>query len=142
MVRTGEVVEQKGGISVIVFERPQACTNCNGCMGGDKCTRIELPLEADVGDTVSVEMPDQNILSASAMAYLIPVALLLIGLIGANLLHTPLGISMDSDMFSAIWGISLAGIGILIVTRIDRRLSTQSDWQPKVLSVHKKDAKS
>jgi len=139
MTRTGKVVEKKGGIAVIAFDRLATCEKCNGCFGGAS-TQIELEIDADIGDAVDIEMPDGRILSASAIAYLIPLALLLIGLLGGSALHGPLSLPLDVNLFSGIAGLLLLALGLVILRVIDRTLSSKHPWQPRVLRVHKNQA--
>lgn len=134
MIRTGEVVERNEGLLTVVFERPAACTSCNGCLS-KQCTNVELPGEAEVGDQVEVQLPDKSVVGASAIAYVIPLALLLAGLLLGSMLHGPLGVRMGQDLFAALAGGVSLGIGLLIVYGIDRRLRGRRDWQPRIVSV-------
>ena len=134
MIRTGEVVERNGEMAIVTFERPKACAGCNACMG-NTCTRIELLTDANIGDTVDVEMPDKGILSASAMTYLIPLALLLMGLIGGTALHEPLGLPFNVNLFAAMLGFALLAVALAIVHRIDRSLARKKVFVPRLLRV-------
>lgn len=135
MVRPGEVVEKKDGLLTVVFERPSACGNCNGCLS-KQCTNVELPGDAEVGDTVDVALPEKNIVRASAIAYVIPLLALLGGLLLGSLVHGPLGIAWNADLFAAAIGGVCLIIGLLIVYGIDRRLRKKADWQPRIVAVH------
>ncbi|MDL2318707.1 SoxR reducing system RseC family protein [Eubacteriales bacterium OttesenSCG-928-A19] len=134
MVRTGEVVDRADGVLTVVFERPASCENCNGCLS-KQCTNVELPGEAEVGDSVDVALPDKNVVGASAIAYVIPLVMLIAGMLLGSALHGPLGIEWNQDLFAAAAaGVSL-GIGLLIVHIIDRRLRKRADWQPHIVAV-------
>jgi len=138
MVRSGEVVEVKENRATVVFDRPDACANCNGCLG-KQCTHVDIEVKADVGDIVEVQMPDQSVLKASAIAYLLPVVLLVTGLLLGDALHAPLGVSISKDLFTALAALLMLIIGLLLVRVIDRGLSGKDQWKPLVLSVHKKE---
>ena len=135
MVRNGEVVEIKGDQLTIVFERPAACTNCNGCLS-KQCTNVEIQGQAEVGDTVDVALPDKSVVGASAIAYLIPLVLLIVGLILGQVLYGPLGISFNKDLFTAVCGGVLLGMGLLVVYGVDKSLRNKQDWQPRIVAVH------
>lgn len=135
MTQTGEVVESKGGTLTVVFERPAACGSCNGCMSR-QCTNVEIPGEASVGEWVDVEMPEKNVVGASAIAYLIPLALLIAGLMLGAALHGPLGIGWSKDLFAALCGGVSFGIGLVIVRCADGFLRKKTGWQPRVIAVH------
>lgn len=138
MTRTGEVVEKGEGMLTVVFERPAACENCNGCLS-KQCANVELPGEADVGDRVDVALPDKNVVGASAIAYLIPLALLVAGLVLGAALHAPLGIGMQQDLFAAVVGGVLLILGLGIVRGIDQALRKKQSWQPRIVAVHPKN---
>lgn len=135
MIRNGEVVEKHGGRLTVVFERPEACANCNGCLS-KQCTNVMLAGEAEVGDEVAVALPDKNIVGASAIAYLIPLAMLIVGLFLGYWMQEALGISMRPDVFAALCGGVLLCMGLGVVHWIDKRLRRKRDWQPKIVSVH------
>ena len=138
MVRNGEVVAAENGMLTIVFERPAACTNCNGCIS-KQCTNIDIAGDAGVGDTVDVALPDKNVVGASAIAYLIPLALLIAGLLLGGVLYVPLGVGFNKDLFTLLIGGVLLGIGLLAVNLIDRRLRRRKDWQPQIVAIHPKE---
>lgn len=137
MILSGEVVEAKGGLVSVVFDRPTACANCNGCLG-KRCTRIDLKTNAAVGDILDVQMPDKNILGASSIAYVIPLLMFIVGLFIGAALHAPLGISLEKDLFIALSAMICLGLGFAITAWVDRMLKGKKVWQPQVVAVHKK----
>ena len=136
MVRTGEVVDKADGVLAVVFERPGACAHCNGCIKTN-CNRVDIPGEAEVGDTIDVEMPDRSVVGASAIAYILPLALFLAGLFAGNGLHGTLARAMDANIFSAICGLAGLALGLLAVHAVDRALRGRKGWQPQIIAVHK-----
>ena len=135
MIRSGEVTERNGGTVTVVFDRPAACGTCGGCSGA-ACAKVELTADADIGDAVEVEMPDKNILFASAIAYLLPLALLLTGLLGGTSLHASLAPQINANLFAAVSGLLLFGAGLAAVRAIDRLLARRRRWRPRVLRVY------
>ncbi len=140
MVRIGEVVEKTGDVLSVVFERPEACTHCSGCDMKQHCTRIDIRGEAEVGDTIEVDMPEKNVLGATAIAYIVPLAALIAGLLLGVALHGPLSIAMNSNLFCALTGIAAFAVGLLVVWMIDKSLRGKQGWEPRVVTVHKKKA--
>lgn len=138
MVRTGEVVEKNGNLLSVVFDRPEACEHCNGCIK-KHCVRVAIPGEAEVGDLVEVELPEKNVVGASAVAYMVPLVALIGGLFAGVALHGPLGVSMDPNLFAAILGLVCLALGLLVVYGIDRVLRKRKSWQPRLLTAHKRD---
>ena len=136
MIRTGEVVGKADGILSVVFERPEACTQCNGCLKRD-CAHVDIPGEADIGDSIDVEMPGGIIVGASAIAYIVPLVSLLLGLLSGAKLQTLLGVAMDANLFSALCALLGLALGLLVASAVDKTLRNRRQWQPKVVAVHK-----
>lgn len=80
-----EVIEVKGGVLILQAQTQSACGSCvanKGCgtsllskVVGRKFTRIQADnsINADVGDTVVVAIPEDAMLKGSLVMYLIPV---------------------------------------------------------------------
>ena len=130
MVRTGKVVDASLDTIEVCFERPEMCARCGACMGHKPHeTTVKVQGTAQIGDTVDVEMPDAKIVKVSLIAYIIPLAGLLFGLlIGQTLLK--------NDIWTALTGLSGMACGILTARVFDKKLDSQKDWQPKLLAVH------
>ncbi len=138
MVRTGEVVERGDGTVSVVFERPEACASCNGCVN-HQCTRIDLPADADVGDMIDVEMPEKTVVKASMIFYIVPLCLMLLGMYVGSLLYDSFSITSNREIFAAICGLLFMAVGFYAVYRVDKGLRNRQDWEPKVIKVHKKE---
>ena len=129
MIRTGRVVEAKGGSLKVCFDRPEMCASCGKCGAhGVHQELVTVQGEADVGNWVQLEMPDAQIVKVSLIAYVIPLVFLMAGLvIGQNVLGT--------DAWAAGLGIGLMAVGLLIVRLIDRRLGGRPGWKPRLVNV-------
>ncbi len=138
MVRTGEVVEREDGVVSVVFERPEACAHCNGCVN-HQCTRVEMRADADVGDMIDVEMPEKTVVKASMIFYILPLGLMLLGMYVGSLFYGALGYTFNREMFAALFGLAFMALGFYAVYRVDRRLRKRQEWEPKVIRVHKKE---
>ena len=127
--QTGEVIEVKKGMLTIRFDRPEACQHCNACKGEKHQALIEIPGQAEVGDRVTVSMPEGQVAKASLMAYAIPLAGLVLGLM--------LGWGLGGEV-PAIIGAALGLAGSIVVLRINEsRLRRDSRWTPQLMSVEK-----
>ncbi|HML46134.1 MAG TPA: SoxR reducing system RseC family protein [Clostridia bacterium] len=91
MIREGKVLEHVGDMIRVEFVRPADCGKCNACNG--KQCRILLHGEANPGDRVEVEMPDTHMIKVSAMAYVIPLSMLLLGMLVFWALHGLLNVA-------------------------------------------------
>ena len=130
MIRTGKVIEAKGTALKVCFERPEMCAHCKMCAEGirEGSTVIMLRGNARTGDTVEVEMPDRQLLRYTAAAYLIPLAMLLLGLLAGGLLHL-------TEALQAVTALVCLGIGLLLVYLYDKHLTRNGNALPTLVRV-------
>ncbi len=127
MVRTGKVVSCEKGLVSVCFERPEACARCNQC-GDFRETLVSLPGEAAPGDIVEVFFPEGKLLKYTAVAYVIPLAGLLAGLLLGRLLF-------GSEAGEIALALVFAAAAALIVVRFDRRARKKGSGMPAVIRV-------
>ncbi len=127
MERLGEVTKVDGKWLEITFCRPSDCDKCHACMGGSKTTTLRLEGKANLGDSVLVEMPASTVTTASLMAYGLPLAGLLGGMMLGNAL-IPLEDSLGA-LVGAVAGLALA-LGYLLATEKKRRHDPK--WTPQI----------
>lgn len=136
MERLGEVTKVEGKWLEITFCRPSDCEKCHACMGGDKMTTLRLEGKASVGDKVLVELPASTVTQASMIAYGLPLAGLLAGMLLGDA-FIPLEHSLGS-LVGAVIGLLLPLI-YLLVTEKKRR--TNPKWTPQIKRIiHAGDA--
>lgn len=80
MERTGTITAVSGDTLEVTFCRPGDCEKCHACIGGEKKHVLLVKGEGHVGDAAVVSLPEQTIVKASALAYLLPLAGLFIGM--------------------------------------------------------------
>ena len=127
MERLGEVTRVDGKWLEITFCRPSDCDKCHACMGGNQTMTLRLQGQAKVGDKALVSMPDSTITQASLIAYGLPLAGLLIGMLAGDAIF-PAENSLGA-FIGAATGLALALIG-LIVTERSRRNNPK--WNPQL----------
>ena len=135
MTNKGVVTDVSGDKLTIVFERPEACGDCHNCMhGSDDCAKHTIVLrgQAAPGDVVEVEMDDTHVMAASALAYIVPLAGFLIGLIAGYLAGGALPIHPELTM--AAFAIAGTALAYLVMRALDPRFS-RGRWEPKIVSV-------
>jgi sigma-E factor negative regulatory protein RseC len=101
----------------------QGCSSCGqkkSCgigklAGGGKTTRVTLPTRAglQVGDTVTLSVPQSAINRAALLGYLLPATLLVIGSIVGNTV-------LDSDFGAALGAAVGIAVGLLVVRVLPR----------------------
>ena len=133
MIRPGEVTAVKNGLLQITFCRPDACASCGACEGGKKETVLWLKGMAEIGDIAIIDLPEKTVLTASAIAYGIPLLGLLCGMIIGNVLF------QGKD--AALIGGAVAGIlaGFAFVKITEKQRSSNPDWSPKIIEIKRKN---
>ena len=103
MINKGIVTAVEGDVLTVVFERHEACGDCHACMhGSTDCAKhtVKIKGKADVGDEIVVEMDDSQVMAASATAYLIPFAGMMLGL-GAGWLLGGMQSAINRELVAA-----------------------------------------
>ena len=135
MERIGEVTKVDGKWLEITFCRPSDCDKCHACMGGPQTATLRLEGKANVGDSVLVELPASTVNIASLMAYGLPLA----GMLGGMLLcdkFIPLEGSLGS-LIGAVVGLAIP-LAYLLMTEKNRRQNPK--WTPqikRIIPMHK-----
>jgi len=130
MERLGEVTRVDGKWIEVTFCRPSDCDKCHACMGGNKTTTLRLEGKAKVGDTALVSMPDSTITQASLIAYGLPLAGLLIGMLAGDALY-PAENSLGAVIGAAI-GLAVPLIGLIAT---ERSRKNNPKWSPQLVRV-------
>ncbi len=130
MERIGQVTRVDGEWLEITFCRPSDCEKCHACMGGEKETVLRLRGEAQEGDLAQVSIPDSVIAKASALAYLLPLAGLFLGMILGDALY-PSERSIGG-LFGAIIGI---GVPTLWLFLTDKQRQSDPRWSPQLVRI-------
>ena len=132
MEKTGEVVEVKNGQLTIRFERPEACGECHACDGHKHQSTIQVAGDAQIGDSVTVSMPDGQVAKASLLAYAIPLLGLLLGLF--------IGGSFGGDIPAIVGSAIGLALSFFTLRLVDGRLRDNAQWSPRLVTVVKKQA--
>ena len=130
MERLGEVTAVDGKWLEITFCRPADCEKCNACMGGNKTTTPRLEGKAEGGDQALVSMPASTITQASLLAYILPLAGLLIGMLTGDAL-IPLENSLGA-VIGALVGLALPLIWLLAT---EKKRRNNPKWTPKLVRI-------
>jgi len=125
----GVVVALDKDEAVVRFERSSMCAHCGGCLTvGEREmeTRIENSLSAKVGDQVMVSMQARRLVSASVLAYAVPLSALLLGV--------ALG-GMISDVAAIVLGLIGCCAAFLCLRVIDRKIQKNRTYQPIMIAI-------
>lgn len=123
MVEKGEVVGTQGKLAFVKFIRTSACGNCTACgMSKDeKEVTVEVWNSKGVkkGDFVDVEIETQKAMASSAIAYVFPLGMLIIGAVLGFALGGGNPIGMDKNVLGAIFGIGFTLIAYLVIRLLE-----------------------
>ncbi len=130
MIETGVVTGREAGGTVRVeIVRTAACDGCHArgaCAMVWQNRRLEVsaadPLGAAPGATVTLDLPDGDFLTACAVAYAIPLATMVAGAVGTWAVLGGPTPSPHRDPLSALGALAGAGLGLVLVRLLDRRL--------------------
>ena len=132
MIKFGQVTayNEKTGVATIAYARPEACAKCGGCGSMSQMGTIELKAQCEVGNWVKVVLPDGRFMSATLVAYIIPLVCFLIGLFAGYQL------SGQNELWAV--GGSLIGLCVsLLVLRLnEKRIAGKPEWTPHVEDVY------
>ncbi len=128
----GIITSVDSGNCVVRFDRKAACDKCNMCLRGKNEMYVELvvanSLAAKVGDKVEVEMPDNTILKASFLVYIVPAASFLIALAVTQGMEDWVSASI------AIGALALTYLGIAV---FEKYLRKKKGLIPKMITLIK-----
>ena len=129
MIRTGRVVQTDKDVLKVCFSRLDACGSCGMCGGGRDDAVVSIQGLARVGDVVEVDMPDAQVLKVSAIAYVIPLLGLLLGLWLGSLLF------QNQELLVFGTGILMLALAYAGVKAFDARAALHPRWQPRLIRV-------
>ena len=126
MFKKGEVIFSSEDELTIKISRSTDCDKCHACYLGDKSYQIKCSGYAEVGERVTVHVPDSSLLKAAAVAYMIP----LLGLLGG----TAIGYFLYSDdVFTLAGGVLGLFVSYFVIHLINKSIDKKAVWKPTVV---------
>ena len=126
----GTVVAIEGDTAVVRFQRGSMCAHCGACLAiGEKEmeTRVGNARGVKVGDRVAVTLSQKSVVAASALAYILPLAALLIGLF--------LGYAVGGDLAAILCGLAFCGLTYLLLHVLNSRFAKNRAFEPRMTKV-------
>lgn len=125
----GVVTAVENGVAVVRFQRSEMCSHCGACLAiGEREleTRVQNALCAKVGDVVEVSMTGRRVMEASALAYVVPLAFLLLGVwLGSRI----------SDLFALLFGVAGCGAAFLVLRFLERKRNLRARFAPRMTAI-------
>lgn len=133
------------GLVWVKIQRAEACQSCSAksacaVLGGqtkEMVIKAKNTVRARPGDQVTLTLPENRVISASAVLYLLPAVGLLAGALGGQ--HLTTAPSLNSDT----WAIVGAAVGLLfgfgLSTLLGRKMGKGPKYIPSLSSVIESD---
>ncbi|MGM0380192.1 MAG: SoxR reducing system RseC family protein [Bacillota bacterium] len=137
MNRVGKIIKSKDKFAFVKLTRTTACSGCHGCGNSeDDSDEIEIRVlnekGANVGDIVEVNMDNQNVLLAAAIAYGIPFVALLSGVLLGNFIF-------NSELLSIVTGFVFLVISYLGINTKESQFYNSKKYVPEIVNIHKEN---
>ncbi|WP_099187793.1 SoxR reducing system RseC family protein [Tepidibacter mesophilus] len=140
MRQTGVVVSTDENTAILQMQRHSACASCGGCgMGKEESKDMQIEainrLGAKKGDFVEVDISTPNVLKAAAIAYVIPLMVLFIGIVISNKVLTSINYSSNIETMSAIIGAFLMGVTFMIIKKNEPKFKKSEEYTPIITNI-------
>lgn len=137
MEETGKVIALKGKTALISTPRKSQCQQCRLCVldstGEDMIVEVRNPINAQVGQVVTIEMPGKNILLGTFLAYLVPLIAFVSGVLLGNGLGKWLGVNRET--LGVIFGFSFLVLVMAVNRLIDQKISQSRRFHATISAI-------
>lgn len=139
MNEIGFVKGIEGDTAHVIFRRKSGCgDDCGSCAGGCSADLMTVDvkniLNASAGDMVEVSMEEKYFYKAMALVYGFPLLMLMVGVAVGNSLFAMAGIE-GHELFGVMLGFLLMAISYLIISRIDKKISKNKNYNTSMIRI-------
>lgn len=140
------VVDINGDQAEVVVTRHSACSKCDkDCILGmeESHEKDSISIEvkndknAEIGDTVSIELKDSSLVMGSLIIYLIPLLFFVGGYFIGVRLNFLMG-SISNELSGIITSFVFLYISFLFTRRIDKKISKSNKFKSEMVGIIKK----
>lgn len=140
MRNTGIIVETLDhNIAKLRMKQHSACAECGKCHteseSKDLIVEVDNSVGAKLGDFVEVDLEAANVLQAAAIAYLIPLVSLLVGVIASYQVLSMIGYNGSMEIASAVVGFITMSISYIIIKTNDSKFKQSKKYMPIVTDI-------
>lgn len=144
MKERGQIIEvTEDGLAIVKIKRSSYCSSCGACNMGahqdEMVLTIPNRLKGKPGDLVELDLESATILKASAIAYLFPLAALLVGVILGYMLAYR--VNGNAELFGAVGGILMASLAFLGIRMMEPIFKRRRKYSPQMVSIIKQFSK-
>lgn len=139
MKEIGVVKSLRGNSAQVEIMRHAACGDCGAChMSKEQSKMITMArnsIQAQVGETVEVEMEFANVFTATFIMYGIPLIAFISGCCVSYFLVLALNLNWDLVLTSFFSGIGLTAMSYGVIRFCDRKGLFNSKYQPVITAI-------
>ena len=130
----GLVIEVTDNITKIKVGRHSDCSNCGACPGSDSVIiSANNKIGAKVGDKVTFEMREDNVLKGAFIVFVLPLIIAFMGVILGGFIGKYIGSNIN--VFQIIGGITAFLLSLIFVKLFDRAATTSEKSKPEIISI-------
>ena len=140
----GIVTRLNGSNAMVKTQRSGACAGCSEkstchALGSGKEMEVEAlnPINARIGDTVTLEMATGRMLELSLLLYIFPIVALLIGAIIGD--QTAAAVNADPSVFSAVVGFAGFFLALGAILMVEKHAKRTDKYKPTIIGVKRGD---
>lgn len=132
----GIVIEIDGSISKVRMGKHSNCKDCGACPGSDAAIiTADNRIGAKLGQRVSVELQEANVLTGAFVVFILPLIFIFIGAVTGKQLGGLLGVSKLISEF--IGGATFSIIVIAVIKLFDQFVARKDKDIPVILKIAK-----
>ena len=130
----GLVIEVIDNIANIKVGRHSDCSNCGACPGSDSVIiSANNKIGAKVGDKVTFEMREDNVLKGAFIVFVLPLIIAFIGVLLGRFIGKYMGFNINVSQITG--GITAFLLSMIFVKLFDRAATTSEKSKPEIISI-------
>ena len=142
MEESGTVIELKPNqIAVVLCQKTSACSHCatrSSCISGDDKGSMQVdahnPLNAQIGDRVTLATSSRVFLRSSFILYIVPLIALVVGAVAGQQIGERIPNGPDPNLLAAILGCAFLA-GAFVTIRVGSRALPPEDYMPSIIEI-------
>ena len=130
----GLVIEVINNIANIKVGRHSDCSNCGACPGSDSVIiSANNKIGAKVGDKVTFEMREDNVLKGAFIVFVLPLIIAFIGVLLGGFIGKYMKFNINVSQI--IGGITAFLLSMIFVKLFDRAATISEKSKPEIISI-------
>jgi len=130
----GLVIEVNDNIAKVKVGRHSDCSNCGACPG-DNSMIIDAnnKIGAKIGQRVTFEMKETNVLSGAFIVFVMPIIVAFIGVICGRFIANYIGANINA--FQIVGGIIAFLLSLIFIKMFDKAATISEESKPVIIRI-------